>query len=184
LVRVNPPVRVLHLSLGESALRLKLATDLLIRPRLFLCALLLRFQRSVRILRVLVLEMLLLVAKPRDCLSHDFQRGAGSGSCRDRGWRRLRVSRGRSWRRGRIVLLRDGGCQNETRWWLRIFAVGVQQPGLEGDDILAKRIVLALQRVIRLLHLSQVLDFLLQLLYIQFLPLTEGSLCNTNALVT
>lgn len=66
--------------------------------------------------------------------------------------------------------------ENDIGWWLRVLALGLDEPGLEVDDVLAQRIVLCLDSLVVILQIVQIPDLLLELLDISFLALTKGTL--------
>lgn len=83
-------------------------------------------------------------------------------------WRLLRKTmHGWAWNRSRKV---------DVWWWLRRFDLGVNEPGLQVNDVLSQRIVLSLEHLELLLHLTIVAHLLLELLDVAFLSLTESPL--------
>ncbi len=66
--------------------------------------------------------------------------------------------------------------KTETRWWLRVLAMSIQEPRLEVDDVLSKRVVLRLHRLEVVFHFLVIPDLLLELFYVQLFPLAERSL--------
>ncbi len=75
-------------------------------------------------------------------------------------WRRLLVS---------LVRMREVDIGR----WLGVFALRLDEPRLEMDDILAQRIVLGLDLLVALLQRVQIAHLLLELLNIPFLALTK-----------
>jgi len=67
----------------------------------------------------------------------------------------------------------------DVRWWLRVFALGLDEPRLEMNDVLAQRIVLRLDRLVIVLQSVQFPHLLLELLDVSLLALSKGSLCST-----
>jgi len=68
--------------------------------------------------------------------------------------------------------------QDNIWWWLRVFALRFDEPGLQMDDILAQRVVLRLDGLVIILQIVQIADLLLELLDISFLALSKGALLN------
>jgi hypothetical protein len=64
-------------------------------------------------------------------------------------------------------------------WKFGDFALGLEETGLQVDDVLAELIVLAYQRLNLILQGLDVLDFFLKLTDICLLALTEGALSGT-----
>ena len=68
--------------------------------------------------------------------------------------------------------------QNHIWWWLWVFALRLDEPGLQVDDVLAQRVVLRLDGLVIILQIVQISDLLLELLDISLLALSKGTLLN------
>lgn len=66
--------------------------------------------------------------------------------------------------------------ETDVGWWLRVLALGLEEAGLEVDDVFTQRVVLSLDGLVVLLQRVHLADLLLQLLDISLLALAKGTL--------
>jgi hypothetical protein len=101
-------------------------------------------------------------------LRDDLQRRTGTGGGAGHG----RVGAARGYRS-----LRGMGVYEVNVWRrLRILPVGVQEARLKVNDVLSESVILRLHRLEVVFHLGIFPNFLLELFYVYFFPLTECSL--------
>ena len=75
-----------------------------------------------------------------------------------------------------LMLSRVRVAEVDVRWWLRVFALGLDEPRLKMNNVLAQRIVLRLDRLVIVLQSVQFPHLLLELLDVSLLALSKGSL--------
>lgn len=90
------------------------------------------------------------------------------------GRRRGTGARGRS--RGRNRHVRSRLAEVDVSWELRDFALGIEQSGLQIDDVLSELVVLGLEGLVVIRDVLELLHLLLELAYVRFLALSECSL--------
>ncbi len=80
-----------------------------------------------------------------------------------------------------LLLLGLGGVREaDACRGLRVVALGVEQAGLQADDVVAQGVVFGLEAFVVEVHFVVVADLLFEFFYVAFFSLAEGPLCYTR----